>query len=110
MPEPGPSSGESVSVCAVECQPLPIEAQSWPVVGAVESSLNVSVVDVPLPATSAPVTAYAKLPLAAAVRVKALDSYGPPAGVVIVSAPLPVQSAGANAGKGADAGPEWESV
>jgi hypothetical protein len=45
-----------------------------PVVGAVESSLNVSVVDVPFPATSALVTAYAKLPLAAAVRSNRLET------------------------------------
>ena len=94
-----------VDAPVVAAVPLTVSA---PPVGAVVSLTKVSEVLVPLPATSLPVIVYEPGPAGLAVHENVLDVYGPPDGVVTVSAAC-VQPVVAIFGNAADAGPDPES-
>jgi hypothetical protein len=79
-------------------------------VGAVVSIVNVTAAVAVLPALSAPVTVYVAGALAPLAQTKVLDAYGPPAGVVSVSALWVVQPAALKLGNVAEAAPEPASV
>src|SRR4051812_24704380 len=77
-----PRLSATLTVVDVEYVGAPTE----PPAGAVESLTKLSVVGVVLPATSAPVTVSVGALVVPPVQVKALDTYGPPLGVVTVEA------------------------
>ena len=79
-------------------------------VGAVLSMAKVIPVVTVEPARSAPVTVYAAGARAPAAHVKLLEAYGPPAGVVTVSATWVVHPVALRTGNDADAEPEPASA
>ena len=68
-------------------------------VGASPSATMVTLVVAVFPTASAMVTAYTPVPVAPVLHTKAVDEYGPPAGVVTVSAACVVHAGALNAGE-----------
>ena len=89
MSRPAPASLPSPRTKGIESAlntGPPVTVTEWPV-GAVESSVTFSVVSLVFGGVqaSAASTSKLKFPAAAFVQLKALESYGPPAGVLTVS-------------------------